>query len=160
MNGSVLLDGSLNSTGFSGSYWSANQESYYGRTLHILAGKAREGSSNKSGGRGVRCINKKVYTSVHGNDQSIVPQKFMLHPNYPNPFNPITVIRYELPTNNRVSLSVYDLMGRRIATLVDERQQAGVHEVSWDASGVASGMYIYKLQSDELVQTRKMMLIK
>ncbi len=89
-----------------------------------------------------------------------LPQKLTLNQNYPNPFNPVTTVSYELPEDARVELAVYDLMGRRVTTLVDEQQSAGVHEAGWDASGVASGTYMYRLTVDSRhIQTRTMTLL-
>jgi flagellar hook assembly protein FlgD len=83
--------------------------------------------------------------------RAIVPDGLVLYANYPNPFNPSTTIRFDVPQSGLVNLTIYDLNGRRIATLVDENMAAGSHQVSWngrDASGisVASGVYIYRLQ--------------
>lgn len=91
-----------------------------------------------------------------------IPSDYTLRQNYPNPFNPTTVISYQLPVSNRVSLKVFDLLGREVATLVDGRVSAGAHQVSFDASGLSSGMYIYQLLSADgsVSLTRKMMLIK
>lgn len=90
-----------------------------------------------------------------------LPQKLTLNPNYPNPFNPVTTISYKLPEDARVELAVYDLMGRRVITLVDEQQRAGIHEAAWDASGMASGTYMYRLTIDNReVLTRTMTLLK
>jgi subtilisin family serine protease len=87
-------------------------------------------------------------------------EQFLLLPNYPNPFNPSTTIRYELPGNSDVRLEVYDMLGRRVALLVNEARQAGTHQAVFDASALSSGVYIYRLQAGGLVQTRKMLLIK
>lgn len=89
------------------------------------------------------------------------PKEFKLNQNYPNPFNPSTMIGYQLPENSRVTLKVYDILGREVATLLNaNRQIAGQHQVSFDASHLASGMYIYRLSSDRSIATKKMMLIK
>lgn len=89
------------------------------------------------------------------------PEEFQLNQNYPNPFNPSTVISYQLPINSRVTLKVYDLLGREVITLLNaNRQTAGQHQVTFDASQLASGMYIYRLSSNNFTATRKMMLIK
>ncbi len=88
------------------------------------------------------------------------PLEIMLHHNYPNPFNPETVIRYELPESSDVRLEVYDLLGRRVDILIDERQQAGTHQVRWDASGMASGVYIYRLKTGDYIQSRMMTLVR
>ena len=85
--------------------------------------------------------------------------------NYPNPFNPNTIIKYELPTTNKVELSIYNLLGQKIVTLVAGRQNAGIHQVEWDGrnsigQNVASGMYIYRLTAMDRQITRKMLLLR
>jgi len=90
---------------------------------------------------------------------------YKLEQNYPNPFNPSTVISYSIPTNvksemSNVKLVVYDILGNEVATLVNENQKSGNYEVKFDASNLASGIYLYKLQSGSFVQTRKLMLLK
>ncbi|WP_409029181.1 T9SS type A sorting domain-containing protein [Gracilimonas sediminicola] len=90
-----------------------------------------------------------------------IPEDFKLHQNYPNPFNPSTIIRYGVPQSSEVRLEVFDMLGRKVATLVNgERQRAGWHQVNFDASRLASGMYLYRIVAGKYVQTRKMMLIK
>jgi len=91
---------------------------------------------------------------------SETPQKIALSANYPNPFNPVTNIRYELPQNSHVQLKVYDILGRRVAVLVDGMIEAGVHEAVFDASNLASGVYLYRLSTADFVQTRQMVLVK
>jgi subtilisin-like proprotein convertase family protein len=95
-----------------------------------------------------------------GNESNLLPEKFILYQNYPNPFNPVTVIKYSVPGNAYVSLVIYDLLGREIKSLVNEYQQAGTYEVSWNASSFASGVYIYRLSSEDYSETRKMILLK
>jgi hypothetical protein len=80
--------------------------------------------------------------------------------NYPNPFNPTTVIAYTLPTSARVKLEVYNVVGQRVALLVDGEQGAGNHTAMWDASAVSSGVYFYRLSTSDFTETRKMMLLK
>ena len=89
-----------------------------------------------------------------------LPVNFELHQNYPNPFNPSTVIDFELPANTEVSLEVYNMLGQRVATLVNQQKPAGRHQVSFDASSLSSGIYIYRIATGEFVRTRKMMLMK
>ena len=89
-----------------------------------------------------------------------LPVNFELHQNYPNPFNPSTVIDFELPANSKVRLEVYNMLGQRVATLVNEQKPAGWHHVSFDASGLSSGVYIYRITAGEFVQTRQMVLVK
>ena len=89
-----------------------------------------------------------------------VPESFELRQNYPNPFNPTTQIRYALPETVDVTIEVYDVLGRRLSVLVNEQQQAGWHEISFDATNFASGIYLYRITAGEFKQTRQMMLVK
>jgi hypothetical protein len=90
----------------------------------------------------------------------LIPKVFALSQNYPNPFNPMTTIKYDLPKDARVTLTIYDLLGRRVATLVDEEQRAGYRSVAWNGANVASGVYLYRIQAGEFTQTRRMLLLK
>lgn len=89
-----------------------------------------------------------------------VPESYNLAQNYPNPFNPSTVLRYQLPENNMVRLEVFDLLGRKVSILVNERQSAGHYSVTFDASHLASGFYIYRLQAGNFIQSKKLFLVK
>ena len=100
-------------------------------------------------------------TAVGVSDQSpVMVEKFSLANNYPNPFNPSTKIQYSLPTNEFVSLKVYDIIGREVATLVNQQQSAGVYDVNFNASNLTSGIYFYKIDAGSFVDVKKMMLIK
>ena len=94
-----------------------------------------------------------------------IPGEFALHPNFPNPFNPTTMIAYDLPNASDVQLNIYDLMGRNINTVVNQNQSAGRHFVTWNAidflgNQVSAGVYIYRLQAGNMISTRKMILMK
>jgi hypothetical protein len=89
-----------------------------------------------------------------------VPKTFALEQNYPNPFNPSTAISYQLPVAGNVSLKVFDMLGKEVATLVNARQEAGAYTVNFNANNLSSGVYFYRLQAGNFVQTRKMMLVK
>ncbi len=89
-----------------------------------------------------------------------VPAGFVLEQNYPNPFNPTTTIIYQLPVVSNVTLIVYDLLGRPVATLVNEHQTAGRHSVKFDAGELPSGVYFYRLQAGSFVRTKKMILLQ
>jgi len=89
----------------------------------------------------------------------VLPSNLCLS-NYPNPFNTTTNINYQLPVNSRVKLEVYNLLGQKVATLVDSKQQTGYRSIIWDASEVASGLYFYKLTVGDFTETKRMMLVK
>ena len=91
---------------------------------------------------------------------SSIPDKYSLSQNYPNPFNPSTKIRYQLPENGRVKLTVFDIKGVEVATIINGVQNAGEYSVDFDGSRMTSGVYFYKLETDGLVDTKKMLLIK
>ncbi len=95
-----------------------------------------------------------------GTGDETLPQQVELYQNYPNPFNPVTQIRYELPQAGDVRLDVFNVLGQRVATLVDGLQNSGTHTVTFDASRLSSGVYIYRLRAGNAVITRKMMLVK
>ncbi len=89
-----------------------------------------------------------------------IPKIFSLSQNYPNPFNPITEVKYALPRDCWVTLEVYNILGQRVATLVEKSQRAGYKIAKWDASSFSSGIYFYRIQAGDFVQTRKMILLK
>ena len=88
------------------------------------------------------------------------PIAYSLGQNYPNPFNPTTLIQYSLPTSGHVSLSIYDVLGREVATLVKSRHESGYYESEWDATGFSSGVYFYRIQAGDYVDMKKLMLMK
>ena len=96
------------------------------------------------------------------------PKEFKLEQNFPNPFNPTTTIQYQIPASPKsspkertsVTLRIYDILGSEVATLVNDEQEAGYYEVSWNASNFASGMYVYRLQAGDYISSKKMMMIK
>jgi photosystem II stability/assembly factor-like uncharacterized protein len=88
------------------------------------------------------------------------PKSFELFQNYPNPFNPRTIINYDLPKTNDVILSIYNLLGQNVAILVNEQQIAGHHQIEWDASGYASGVYYYRIEAGEFQDVKKMILLR
>ncbi len=92
--------------------------------------------------------------------QRTLPTRISLSQNFPNPFNPTTQINYALPQDAKVRLDIYNLLGQKVATLVDRKQQAGYHSVRWDASSFASGVYFYRLQAGDFVETKRMILLK
>ena len=91
---------------------------------------------------------------------SEIPTGFSLDQNYPNPFNPGSTIKFSLPRTGFVTLKVYNLLGEEVATLVAENLSVGKYQIEWDASGLSSGVYYYRLQSDQFVETKKLTLLK
>jgi len=88
------------------------------------------------------------------------PYKFSLSQNYPNPFNPVTIIEYSIPKDEFVKLTVYDFTGRTISTLVNENKKAGKYNISFNGTGIATGVYFYKLQAGNYSVVNKMLLLK
>jgi len=89
-----------------------------------------------------------------------LPDRFALYPNYPNPFNPMTEIRFDLPVASTIQLTIYNVLGQKVTTLVDGHREAGRRTVGWDASRHASGVYFYRLETPTYTNTRKMLLLK
>jgi photosystem II stability/assembly factor-like uncharacterized protein len=93
-------------------------------------------------------------------DIPIIPKEFMLEQNYPNPFNPTTIINFQIPEDGFVTLKVYDVLGREVASLVNADKKAGYYSCDFDASKLSSGVYIYKITANNFVQSKKMLLVK
>ncbi len=89
-----------------------------------------------------------------------IPDMYFLSENYPNPFNPTTLFKYGIPEAAHVNIEIYDVLGRRVETLVDEDQEAGYHQVTFDGDGYSSGMYFFKMAAGDYNETKKMTLIK
>lgn len=100
-----------------------------------------------------------IATSVKDPTKNI-PTRFSLEQNYPNPFNPSTTIRYQLPKGRMVTLKIFDVMGREVATLVNEQKDAGYYEVQWNARNYSSGVYFYTIRAGEYNKTLKLLLVK
>ncbi len=105
-------------------------------------------------------LGRTIVTDVRPTPLNRLPQKTVLEQNYPNPFNPTSSIRYQIPDIRYVNLVVFDILGRAVATLVNERKESGTYTVKFDASGLSSGIYFYRLNAGSFVETRKMMVIK
>ena len=93
-------------------------------------------------------------------DNVSVPRSFSLKQNYPNPFNASTSIEYVLPEQTNVTIAIYDILGRNVLTLLEENQWAGYHSVTWNAHDFSSGIYFYRLQADDYIESRRMLLLK
>lgn len=107
-----------------------------------------------------------IYKTTNGGTTNIlqsliqISSTFLLKQNYPNPFNPITNIKFDLPKSTDVRISVFDITGKEVAVLVNERLAAGTYATNWDASGFSSGVYFYKMSAGDFVETRKMMVVR
>ena len=121
----------------------------------IIASDTRTGISES-----VVSIFKTNEVVIGVDDESNLPKEFALSQNFPNPFNPTTTIKYDLPTAAEVRLVVYNIRGQEVAVLIDGEQLAGYRSIKWNAPNVASGLYIYRLTAGDFVQTRKMVLLK
>lgn len=129
---------------------------YYWR---VIATDGREGIASSP----VSTFETDVILSAE--ETEALPQTFAMEQNYPNPFNPETVIRFQLPTSAAVSLRVFDLLGREVATLVNEMKPAGFHTVTWNGRNsyrrqVASGVYFFRIEAGSFVETRRMVLVR
>ncbi len=92
--------------------------------------------------------------------ETIVPKEYVLYQNYPNPFNPTTTIKFDLPKDGVVELGIYDILGRKITTLINEYRSAGSYEHNFNASSLASGIYLYRIKVNDFVSAKKMILVK
>ena len=111
---------------------------------------------------GMIFIDLKFESLITVNTEQVItqPTEISLSQNYPNPFNPSTRIRYSLPEATQVRVEVFSLLGQSVGVLMDGVQQAGVHQVSFDASDLTTGVYFYRLVTPQYSETRQMMLIK
>ena len=118
------------------------------------------GNKLYTGGNGISVADS-ILTGITNIDaHRVMPTTFSLSQNYPNPFNPTTVIRYQLAASIFVDLSIYDMLGRKIKTLVSERQSAGIHSVTFNAGSLSSGVYFYRLNAGSFVDAKKLLVIK
>jgi hypothetical protein len=99
-------------------------------------------------------------TLVGISENPAIPKRFALSQNYPNPFNPSTTIKYQLPKESLVKITVFDVLGKQVGVLVNEKKNAGFYEVDFNSEGLASGLYLYKIEAGDFTDVKKMMLIK
>ncbi|HLP16571.1 MAG TPA: alpha-amylase family glycosyl hydrolase [Bacteroidota bacterium] len=120
----------------------------YGTAIYILSDSARH-------------LSLPLVTEAEKlHSASVVPKEFRLEQNFPNPFNPSTTIQFQLPAQAKVTLIVYDVLGRAVARIIDAPMGAGLHSVQWNASGMPSGMYLYELRAGSAVGIKRMMVVK
>jgi hypothetical protein len=134
----VPQDSTLNK-GVLGKYSVTNLSDYTNKLNELLKTRGKSGLDSK---------------------KELLPTEYTLYQNYPNPFNPTTTIKYDLPNTSDVSLIIYDILGRKVKELFNSKQQAGRYEVQFNASNLASGVYIYRLIADKYMSSRKMILLR
>jgi len=106
-----------------------------------------------------------IVETMSNSDTNILPGEFQLAQNYPNPFNPFTTLLYELSENSHVKITIYDMLGRKVKTLINKTQDAGSRTIIWNATNdygepVSAGIYLYQIKAGEHLQTKKMVLLK
>jgi hypothetical protein len=124
-----------------------------------------DGIEEVTSGNGALTLGINASAAVLSINGEILPEVFSLHQNYPNPFNPVTTLRYDLPENGMVNITIYDMLGREVKTLINQTQDAGYKSVIWNATNdygkpVSAGIYLYQIQAGEYISTKKMVLLK
>lgn len=139
---------------------------YYGATMYDLDNDGNEEiiismqNYPNTGHRLLSAIYKSDSTTNVIQEISEIPENFLLYQNYPNPFNPTTIISWTSPKDGFVTLKVYDVLGREVATLVNEYKSAGEHTIDFNAKELSSGVYIYRIQIGDYIQARSLILQK
>jgi len=135
-------------------------EEGYGYLLQEISGGVEAGSHRIVEGVEIVISNEKV-SILKITKQEAVPTTYSLEQNYPNPFNPSTVIEFSLPEDvSNVKLTIYNALGQKVAELVNTSLVAGKYSYKWDATNIATGMYIYELRTEKFVSTKKMVLLR
>lgn len=153
----ILYGQSSSTFGIGGGTVSGNNFSISSTLGQPLIGKTESGNISKK--IGFWYETEEIVTAIEHVVKDI-PSDYRLLQNYPNPFNPSTQIRFAIPEQAHVHLSVYNMLGQQVTTLVNENRCAGRYEVSFDASSLSSGLYLYRLQAGDFVKSRQMMLVK
>ncbi|RPI13888.1 MAG: T9SS C-terminal target domain-containing protein [Ignavibacteriae bacterium] len=151
-NSSWTLSSTVASTAKTGRVYHAHQDLSTGNgCLDIISGALQTTLPNI-------CLSP--WVGIEPKTPNEIPQVYSLEQNYPNPFNPVTIINYQLPMSSEVKLIIYDVTGREVALLVNQKQNAGEYEIEWNAADYPSGVYFYKLEAGDFSQTKKMVLMK
>jgi hypothetical protein len=161
-NGAVVnyvANGPIWRTTDGGTTWYAQQPPIHDPLYSVSFADAKNGIAVGPYGTILRTTNGGV-TFIGNDNKNSDPQEFTLAQNYPNPFNPTTTINYSLPKAGNVKLTVYNAIGRKVATVVNEYKQPGNYSVKLNGSKFPSGVYFYRLQSGSLADTKKMILMK
>ncbi len=129
------------------------------RYIRIRLISTRHAGSNNDGYYDALSLIPNLTTNINL-EEDYVPKEFTLLQNYPNPFNPTTKIRWQSPISSHQTLKIYDLLGREVATLVNEFKPAGSYEINFDASNLSSGVYYYQLRAGDFIEIKKMIYLK
>ena len=101
-----------------------------------------------------------LITDAEESGDKTLPKEFNLYQNYPNPFNPTTTITFDLPKQSHVILKVYNILGQEVSTLINETKKSGSYKINFNASALSSGVYLYRIQTDDFTRSKKMILLK
>jgi uncharacterized protein (TIGR02145 family) len=162
LTGGRYSGGDFNNLGFNTIFWSSTVYSALYTNIMFLnynLDNINFDYYSKTNGFSVRCI-KDNPVGIDYNEKSGLPKEFLLLQNYPNPFNPSTTIKFSLPKESHVTLSIYNSIGQEVAKLISTDMNAGAYTMEWNASGFASGVYYYRIVAGGLVQTKKLILLK
>jgi len=149
-------------TKFDGTNWTTYNTGNSSIPNNWIKSIALDASDNKWIGTygGLAVYKEGGIVSIRENKKNIPPNEFLLSQNYPNPFNPITTFKYAVPQQSFVNISIYNLLGEKILTLINEEKQPGNYEVLFDGSNLSSGVYFYKIVSSNFIETKKLILMK
>ena len=128
--------------------------------ITLLQESGKKIYSNLSSGEEIIIVDESIDKFLVVSDNMLTPSEYHLEQNYPNPFNPSTTIKFSVPKESNVNLSIYNVLGELVSTLVDEQMKEGYYEYEFNASKLASGIYIYRISADDFLETKKMVLLK
>lgn len=153
------FSGVYRSTDLGYTWEQANDPVFFGRSIRAMISSKENLLTATDDGCWRRPL-AEVLTNIDELEPDFLLRNFFLHQNYPNPFNPATEIRYQMSEASHVTLMVYDVLGREVATLVNGEREAGTHRVRWEAAGLPSGVYLCRLKASGFVETKKMALVR
>ena len=159
-NGTVVgRAGKILRTTDGGTTWTQQSSSTTGTLLSVSFTDSDNGTVVGSGGTILRTTNGGV-TFVEEKEIDVIPTKYKLSQNFPNPFNPNTKIKYSVPQSSNVVIKVFDILGNEIEILVNEQKSLGTYEITWYAESLPSGIYFYRIQAGSFVETKKLVLLR
>jgi len=158
------MSGQIGNVGTFAGYRTSTVDGVASRVMGIGINNAQMGTRERADGNCIRCILDETDLG-NSNENPTVATSFKLYNNYPNPFNPVTTLRYDLPEDAMVNITIYDMMGRIVSNLVSSQQNAGYKSIQWNATNnqgqaISAGLYLYTIEAGEFRQTKKMVLLK